>query len=89
MKQLFLLFVHDLFFVVHCGFVLFVSYLSWTSVHLVFLQWTLGGIFDCLLFTVCIAGRLCLCLQVHLYLKLLSGGWGWCSDTGLYLLQDN
>jgi len=32
-----------------------ISYLSWTSVHLLFLQWKLGGIFECLMFTVGIA----------------------------------
>ena len=59
-----------------CGFVLFIFCISLTSVHLLFLQWRLGGIFECLMFTVCIAGLCCLHLQVHLYLMLLKGRGG-------------
>lgn len=67
---------------------LFVSYLSWTSVHLLFLQWRLGGIFECLMFAVCIVGLFCLHLQVHLYVMLLRGGWGWCSVTAARQLMN-
>jgi hypothetical protein len=58
------------------------------SVHLIFLQWRLGGIFECLLFAVCIAaGVLCLYVQVHLCYRGVDGGGVltliciWCKTT--------
>ena len=73
-----------------CGFVLFISYISLTSVHLLFLQWRFGGIFECLMFTVCIAGLFCLHLQVHLYLMLLKGGvfWHWFVSAARQLMNE-